>query len=105
MTTSKTSFDPGSVRLREGVYLRPDGLTQKQYEIYSYICDHFEQYHDFPSHRHLMRKFGWKSPNATIIHLEAMASKGWLDFQLVDGIKRWYIPAANVEVDREWRPK
>lgn len=56
-------------------------LTDRQYEIYTFIRNEIVSGRPAPTVRELMTEFGTKSPNGMRGHLVALKRKGWIDFQ------------------------
>lgn len=60
------------------VSTEPGPLTARQREIFLFIWDHTCREGFQPSYRDVMEHFGITSPNGVLVHIRAMARKGWV---------------------------
>ena len=51
-------------------------LTDRQAEIYQYICDHLREHGSPPTVREIGDEHGISSPNGVVAHLQALERKG-----------------------------
>jgi len=72
------------------------GLTDRQREIFDFICDVLRDEHRPPTVREIAQHFGFQSPKAATDHLDALERKGY--------IRRRNRKARNIEVRRELSP-
>jgi hypothetical protein len=57
---------------------RPDGLTERQFEVFRLLYESARDRGYQPSIRSLCAALGMRSPNAMSSHLRALARAGWL---------------------------
>jgi len=61
--------------------VKRETLTDRQYEVYTFIRNELVSGRPAPTVRELMDEFGTSSPNGMRGHLVALRKKGWIDFQ------------------------
>ena len=52
-----------------------DGLTEKQREVFTYLCEYTQENGYQPDVREICAHFGWRSTNSSSDHLKALARK------------------------------
>lgn len=55
-------------------------LTDRQRAVLRFVVQFWGEKGCAPALREIMAAFGWASPNAAVAHLEALAAKGWLQW-------------------------
>ncbi len=73
------------------------GLTDRQREIFDYICDVMRADSRPPTVREIAEHFGFRSPKAATDHLDALERKGY--------IRRRDRKARNIEIREELSPQ
>ncbi|MFW6189072.1 MAG: transcriptional repressor LexA [Planctomycetota bacterium] len=73
------------------------GLTQRQREVFEFICDAMREENRPPTVREIAEHFGFRSPKAATDHLDALERKGY--------IRRRDRKARNIEVREELSPQ
>lgn len=73
------------------------GLTNRQREIFDFICDTMRAEHRPPTVREIAQHFGFQSPKAATDHLDALERKGY--------IRRRNRKARNIEIREELSPQ
>jgi repressor LexA len=73
------------------------GLTERQREVFEFICDTMRVDHRPPTVREIAEHFGFRSPKAATDHLDALERKGY--------IERKDRKARNIEVREELSPQ
>ena len=53
-------------------------LTQKQHSFLSYLREHVDQHHVWPTYREIADHFEYRSPNSVTQNLQALSRKGFL---------------------------
>ena len=56
--------------------VEPQPLTDRQREVLDFVVANIGLYS--PTVREIAAEFGWKSPNAVTVHLDALEKKGWI---------------------------
>jgi len=57
------------------------GLTRRQRQVLEFILDKLDSGSLIPTYREMADHFGFSSPNAVLIHIKALRSKGYLQNQ------------------------
>jgi repressor LexA len=73
------------------------GLTERQREIFDFICDVMRAENRPPTVREIAEHFGFRSPKAATDHLDALERKGF--------IRRRDRKARNIEIREELSPQ
>ncbi|MHC4481183.1 MAG: transcriptional repressor LexA [Planctomycetota bacterium] len=73
------------------------GLTDRQREIFEFICDAMREENRPPTVREIAQHFGFQSPKAATDHLDALERKGY--------IRRRNRKARNIEIREELSPQ
>jgi repressor LexA len=73
------------------------GLTDRQREVFEFICDVMRSENRPPTVREIAQHFGFRSPKAATDHLDALERKGY--------IRRRNRKARNIEVREELSPQ
>jgi repressor LexA len=73
------------------------GLTDRQREIFEFICDVMREDNRPPTVREIAEHFGFRSPKAATDHLDALERKGY--------IRRRDRKARNIEIREELSPQ
>lgn len=61
--------------------VQPAGLTRRRREILLVIDDLIEEHGYSPTFREIMSAIGIHSPSTLHVHLHALKSTGWIDFE------------------------
>lgn len=56
-----------------------DQPTPIQRQVYDFIAESVDKQGIAPTNREIADRFGWKSPRAPAVHIEALIRKGWLE--------------------------
>jgi SOS-response transcriptional repressor LexA len=72
-------------------------LTEKQYNVMMYIIEYRSKHGIAPAVRDFMRKFGLSGPSAIRCHLNALKSRGLIEWS--KGKTRTIRPAGSMAVD------
>lgn len=56
----------------------PGELTARQREIMTFIYEFTREYGYQPGFRGMMDHFGFRSPNAIMVHVKGLALRGWV---------------------------
>ncbi len=73
------------------------GLTNRQREVFEFICDTMREDNRPPTVREIAQHFGFRSPKAATDHLDALERKGY--------INRRNRKARNIEIREELSPQ
>ena len=73
------------------------GLTDRQREVFEFICDAMRSENRPPTVREIAQHFGFQSPKAATDHLDALERKGY--------IRRRNRKARNIEIREELSPQ
>lgn len=73
------------------------GLTERQREIFEFICDTMREQNRPPTVREIAQHFDFQSPKAATDHLDALERKGY--------IRRRNRKARNIEIREELSPQ
>ena len=73
------------------------GLTERQREVFEFICEVMRAENRPPTVREIAQRFGFQSPKAATDHLDALERKGY--------IRRRNRKARNIEVREELSPQ
>jgi SOS-response transcriptional repressor LexA len=66
--------------------VRPDGLTERQHAVFTFLYDHTRDRGYQPSYERVAAEFGFAGRSGTGFHLRALARAGWVE--LGDGSYR-----------------
>jgi ribosomal protein S19E (S16A) len=72
-------------------------ITEKQYNVMMYVIEYRAKHGIGPAVRDFMRKFGLSGPNAIRCHLNALKSRGLIEWS--EGKSRTIRPAGSMAVD------
>jgi SOS-response transcriptional repressor LexA len=72
-------------------------LTQRQYNVMMYVIEYRARHGIAPAVRDFMREFGLSGPNAIRCHLNALKSRGLIEWS--EGKMRTIRPAGMIAVD------
>ena len=73
------------------------GLTDRQRQVFEFICEAMRAEHRPPTVREIAEQFGFRSPKAATDHLDALERKGY--------IRRRNRKARNIEIRDELSPQ
>lgn len=84
----------------------PSRLTRTQEDVLRFVMQYIRSNCRPPSVAEVSAQFGWRSPNASHVHLNALKKKGYLDnSKELSGVSRGLMPVRHPDgrpVRLEW---